>query len=186
MANIIAKSGKAVEVAGDIDTLLLDKTGTITIGNRRATQFVPLGGASPRELARLAGAGVDGRPDARGQEHPRAGPAAGGRRRRGARPAPTFVEFTAQTRMSGIDLPDGTQTPQGCARHDRAGTSSEQGGPIPDGYQATVDAIASQRRDAAGRRRQRPASSAWSSSKTSSSRASASGSPGSARWACGS
>ena len=47
-ANIIAKSGKAVEVAGDIDTLLLDKTGTITIGNRRATQFVPLGDARRR------------------------------------------------------------------------------------------------------------------------------------------
>jgi K+-transporting ATPase B subunit len=55
MANIIAKSGKAVELAGDIDTLLLDKTGTITIGNRRATQFVPLGGVSDRQLARLAG-----------------------------------------------------------------------------------------------------------------------------------
>ncbi len=53
-ANIIAKSGKAVEVAGDIDTLLLDKTGTITIGNRKATEFVPLGGARPREVARLA------------------------------------------------------------------------------------------------------------------------------------
>ena len=55
MANIIAKSGKAVELAGDIDTLLLDKTGTITIGNRKATQFVPLGGADPSEVARLAG-----------------------------------------------------------------------------------------------------------------------------------
>ena len=55
-ANIIAKSGKSVEVAGDIDTLLLDKTGTITIGNRRATQFIPLGGAAnPREVARLSG-----------------------------------------------------------------------------------------------------------------------------------
>ena len=54
-ANIIAKSGKSVEVAGDIDTLLLDKTGTITIGNRRATQFLPLGGAEPREVARLSG-----------------------------------------------------------------------------------------------------------------------------------
>src|ERR1700733_4680451 len=54
-ANLIAKSGKAVEVAGDIDTLLLDKTGTITLGNRRATLFVPLGGAEPREVARVAG-----------------------------------------------------------------------------------------------------------------------------------
>src|SRR4029079_2247841 len=54
MANIIAKSGKAVELAGDIDTLLLDKTGTITVGNRRATQFVPLGRVSEREVARVA------------------------------------------------------------------------------------------------------------------------------------
>ena len=79
-ANMIAKSGKAVEVAGDIDTLLLDKTGTITLGNRRATLFVPMGGASDRELARLAGDGLAGRHDARGQEHRRAGP-----RRDGAR-----------------------------------------------------------------------------------------------------
>src|SRR5205085_8474894 len=49
-ANILAKSGKAVEVAGDVETLLLDKTGTITIGNRRATQFVPMGGYSADEL----------------------------------------------------------------------------------------------------------------------------------------
>ena len=74
MANIIAKSGKAVELAGDIDTLLLDKTGTITIGNRRATQFIPLSGVPERHLARLAGHGFDGRHHARGQEHPRPGP----------------------------------------------------------------------------------------------------------------
>src|SRR6185312_16269007 len=55
MANIIAKSGKAVELAVDIDTLLLDKTGTITIGNRTATPFVPLGGGSPRDVGRAAG-----------------------------------------------------------------------------------------------------------------------------------
>src|ERR1700758_2556905 len=53
-ANIIAKSGKAVEVAGDVDTLLLDKTGTITMGNRRATQFVPLGESSAAEVGQLA------------------------------------------------------------------------------------------------------------------------------------
>ena len=71
-ANIIAKSGKAVEVAGDVDTLLLDKTGTITIGNRRATQFVPLGDASRPRAGAAGGAGLDRRPDARGQEHRRA------------------------------------------------------------------------------------------------------------------
>src|SRR5213075_2148289 len=53
-ANIIAKSGKAVEVAGDVDTLLLDKTGTITLGNRQATRFVPLGGYTAPDVARLA------------------------------------------------------------------------------------------------------------------------------------
>ena len=86
-ANIIAKSGKAVEVAGDIDTLLLDKTGTITIGNRRATQFVPLGGTLAARGGPAGRAGLDGRPDARGQEHPRPRPPAVGRRRRGARAA---------------------------------------------------------------------------------------------------
>ena len=53
-ANIIAKSGKAVEVAGDVDTLLLDKTGTITVGNRRATKFVPVGEYTAYELGQLA------------------------------------------------------------------------------------------------------------------------------------
>src|SRR5262249_52013193 len=53
-ANIIAKSGKAVEVAGDVDTLLLDKTGTITIGNRKATQFLPLNGHTASDLGELA------------------------------------------------------------------------------------------------------------------------------------
>src|SRR5207249_4417429 len=53
-ANLLAKSGKAVEVAGDVDTLLLDKTGTITIGNRKATQFVPMGKYSVSELGQLA------------------------------------------------------------------------------------------------------------------------------------
>src|SRR5262249_18629367 len=53
-ANLIAKSGKAVEVAGDVDTLLLDKTGTITIGNRKATQFIPMGDFTPHELGQLA------------------------------------------------------------------------------------------------------------------------------------
>ena len=83
MANIIAKSGKAVELAGDIDTLLLDKTGTITIGNRKATQFVPLGGC----IGASWPAWPDCRrwpTDARGQEHPRARPARGGHRRRGS------------------------------------------------------------------------------------------------------
>ena len=64
-ANIIAKSGKAVEVAGDVDTLLLDKTGTITIGNRRATQFVPFGQFTAADVGQLAAlaSGADETPE---------------------------------------------------------------------------------------------------------------------------
>ncbi len=120
-ANIIAKSGKAVEVAGDVDTLLLDKTGTITIGNRQATQFVPLGDYTAARGGPPGGPGLGRRPDARGQEHrravPQAAPAATAARVEstdvpaGAR----FIAFTAQTRMSGIDLPDGRQIRKGAA-----------------------------------------------------------------------
>ncbi len=140
-ANLIAKSGKAVEVAGDIDTLLLDKTGTITIGNRRATQFVPLGGVEPHVLARLAGLAslADSTPEGKSildlakQEASMNGNAPSGS---------AFIEFTAQNRMSGIDLPDGTRIRKGAA--DTIAKYVESlGGTIPDNYQAEVDAIAS-------------------------------------------
>jgi K+-transporting ATPase ATPase B chain len=140
-ANIIAKSGKSVEVAGDIDTLLLDKTGTITIGNRRATQFVPLGGANPREVARLSGLASMADPTPEGksildlanQQSAIDGEAPSGS---------TFIEFTAQNRMSGVDLPDGRKIRKG-APNTVAQYVQEQGGSIPDGYQATVDSVAS-------------------------------------------
>ncbi len=73
-ANILAKSGKAVEVAGDVDTLLLDKTGTITIGNRRATQVRAAGRLRGRRGRPPGRPGVGRRPDARGQEHRRSVP----------------------------------------------------------------------------------------------------------------
>ena len=142
-ANLIAKSGKAVEVAGDIDTLLLDKTGTITLGNRKATLFVPDGGhVRPR-----AGAGWP-----RWPRWPTRPPKA---RASSSWPAPSialdleapagsrFVEFTAQTRMSGIDLPDGVKIRKGAPEYDRPGRRAA-GGTIPASYQETVDAIASQ------------------------------------------
>jgi K+-transporting ATPase ATPase B chain len=140
-ANIIAKSGKAVELAGDIDTLLLDKTGTITIGNRKATQFVPLGGASPREVARAAGLSsmADATPEGKSiLDLARQQAALDGEVPQGA----TFVEFTAQTRMSGINLPDGARLRKG-APDTLARYVQEQGGTLPDAYQDTVDAIAS-------------------------------------------
>ncbi|EWC60274.1 Potassium-transporting ATPase B chain [Actinokineospora spheciospongiae] len=114
--NVLATSGKAVEAAGDIDTLLLDKTGTITFGNRRATDFHPVDGADLAELAAAARLSslADGTPEGRSvidlcverhglpaeaSEHEKTG---------------EFVPFTAQTRMSGIDL-DGRAVRKGAA-----------------------------------------------------------------------
>jgi K+-transporting ATPase ATPase B chain len=141
MANIIAKSGKAVELAGDIDTLLLDKTGTITIGNRRATQFVPLDGTAPREIARVAGLSSMADPTPEGKsilELARESTPL----ESDAPPGSTFVEFTAQTRMSGINLPDGSRLRKG-APDTIAKYVRDQGGAVPQSFQATVDAIAS-------------------------------------------
>ncbi len=76
--NIIAKSGKAVEVAGDVDTLLLDKTGTITVGNRQAAEFVPFGGFTAERDWPTRPPGLAGRRDARRQEHRRAARQLGG------------------------------------------------------------------------------------------------------------
>jgi K+-transporting ATPase ATPase B chain len=150
-ANIIAKSGKAVEVAGDVDTLLLDKTGTITIGNRRATQFIPMGQHSAEELGQLASlaSAADQTPEgksildlyARLSEH-----AVGRIGNPSYKTAPVgarFVEFTAQTRMSGIDLPDGRQVRKGAVdaviRH-----VQQQNGNLPDRLQDQVNTVASQ------------------------------------------
>jgi potassium-transporting ATPase ATP-binding subunit len=140
-ANLIAKSGKAVEVAGDVDTLLLDKTGTITLGNRRATLFVPMGGTSERDLARMAAIAslADTTPEGKSiVELARANYGMELSAPEGSR----FIEFTAQTRMSGIDLPDGTRIRKG-APDTMARVAKEQGGNIPEGYQGTVDSIAS-------------------------------------------
>jgi K+-transporting ATPase ATPase B chain len=150
-ANIIAKSGKAVEVAGDVDTLLLDKTGTITIGNRRATQFVPLGGYAATDVGRLAALAsvADLTPEGKSivdlfQRLPngQAGSAPALRPDMGVPDGSRFVEFTAQTRMSGIDLPDGRQVRKGAADaiilHVQRG-----GGNLPDGLQPQVNAVAS-------------------------------------------
>ncbi len=148
-ANIIAKSGKAVEVAGDVDTLLLDKTGTITVGNRRATRFVPLGDTAAAEVGYLAAlaSAADQTPEGRSivdlyrrlpDTDPRAVEAPTGAR---------FVAFTAQTRMSGVDLPGGQSIRKGAAdavlRHVR-GQSNGKGDAVPPDTQAQVDVFASQ------------------------------------------
>ncbi|WP_224391948.1 potassium-transporting ATPase subunit KdpB [Pseudonocardia sp. ICBG1293] len=109
LRNVLATSGRAVEAAGDVDTLLLDKTGTITFGNRRATALHPVGGTDLDELARSARLSslADQTPEGRSivelcaAEHglpPEAD---------ATEAVAEFVPFTAQTRMSGIDLPGG-------------------------------------------------------------------------------
>ena len=113
--NVLATSGRAVEAAGDVDVLLLDKTGTITLGNRMATEFIPAPGASGGGTGRCGATGLAGRRNARRPLDRRAGegeirPA---RPRRWRRPYATFVPFTAQTRMSGVDLFDGHHASSG-------------------------------------------------------------------------
>ncbi|MBN9242481.1 MAG: potassium-transporting ATPase subunit KdpB [Mesorhizobium sp.] len=111
--NVLAMSGRAVEAAGDVDTLLLDKTGTITLGNRQATEFLPLKGISERDLADAAQLSslADETPEGRSivvlakEKY-------GIRGREMERLHAHFVPFTAQTRMSGVDL-DGTSIRKG-------------------------------------------------------------------------
>jgi K+-transporting ATPase ATPase B chain len=106
-ANIIAKSGKAVEVAGDIDTVVLDKTGTITIGNRRATEFLPVGAYDEGELKRLAALASSGDQTPEGKSIVSVVSSLVPYAALGVTHDAKVVAFSAQTRMSGIDMPDG-------------------------------------------------------------------------------
>ena len=104
--NVLAMSGRAVEAAGDVDTLLLDKTGTITLGNRQATAFLPLEGVTEQELAEAAhlASRADETPEGRSivaLAQSKYGVMDG-------QVAGTFVPFTAQTRLSGIDAINGS------------------------------------------------------------------------------
>jgi K+-transporting ATPase ATPase B chain len=149
-ANVLAKSGKAVEVAGDIDTLLLDKTGTITMGNRRATQFLPFGEFTAADVGQLAATAsiADQTPEGKSVvELYRTLAADGTSKLRAASmealvlSGSRFIEFTAQTRMSGVDLPDGRRIRKGApdtmVRHIK-----EQNGAVPPQVQSQVDAVA--------------------------------------------
>jgi K+-transporting ATPase ATPase B chain len=112
--NVLAMSGRAVEAAGDVDTLLLDKTGTITLGNRQATEFVLADGVSRTEAAQAAyySSLADETPEGRSIVTLAANDAAvsgNGKAPDGA----TFVPFSAYTRMSGLDLPGGTSIRKG-------------------------------------------------------------------------
>ncbi len=110
-ANVITKSGKAVETAGDIDTLLLDKTGTITIGNRKATQFWPAPGVSPDDLVKTAvlSSLADETPEGKSIVEL----AATHIKLPAVPEGSAFIKFTAETRSSGIDTPDGLRIRKG-------------------------------------------------------------------------
>src|SRR5882672_106227 len=115
--NVLAMSGRAVEAAGDVNTLLLDKTGTITIGNRQATEFLPVGGATAAELADAAqlSSMADYTPEGRSVVVLAKNEYGLRERQEGELADAQFVEFTAQTRMSGVDLADGRQVRKGAA-----------------------------------------------------------------------
>jgi K+-transporting ATPase ATPase B chain len=142
-ANIIATSGRAVEAAGDVDVLLLDKTGTITLGNRQATAFLPAPGHTNEELADAAQLSslADETPEGRSivvlakEKY-------GIRERDLEALKATFVPFTAQTRMSGVDL-DGREVRKGATDAIDAFVKSK-GGSFPAEVRADVEAIANQ------------------------------------------
>jgi K+-transporting ATPase ATPase B chain len=142
-ANVIAMSGRAVEAAGDVDVLLLDKTGTITLGNRQATAFLPAAGVAERDLADAAQLAslADETPEGRSivvlakQKY-----AIRERDVRGM--GATFVAFTAQTRMSGVNL-NGRQVRKGAADAIDAYVRGA-GGQLPADVRTAVDQVASQ------------------------------------------
>jgi K+-transporting ATPase ATPase B chain len=144
--NVLAMSGRAVEAAGDVSTLLLDKTGTITIGNREAAQFLPVGDTTEHELAEAAllSSLADETPEGRsivklavdhfGLE-------------REELVGATLVPFTAQTRMSGVDIPANGVA----ARSVRKGAAdsvkvwvADSGGAVPPELQTIVDGVSSE------------------------------------------
>jgi K+-transporting ATPase ATPase B chain len=139
--NIMAKSGKAVEVAGDVDIVLLDKTGTITMGNRRATQFLPVGKYTAADVGRLAAMASAADETPEGKSIVKAFEALG--------EAPVsipagaeFVPFTAQTRMSGVDIPGGRSIRKGAG--DSIVKLVEAGGTkAPAELKSLVDGVAS-------------------------------------------
>ena len=139
--NVLAMSGRAVEAAGDVNTLLLDKTGTITLGNRQASRFIPAPGVSEQELADAAQLSslADETPEGRSivvlakEKY-------GLRGRELGQHDAEFVPFSAQTRMSGVDL-NGFEIRKGAADA-IANYVTQSGGRMPNQVRATVEEIA--------------------------------------------
>jgi len=138
--NVLAMSGRAVEAAGDVQTLLLDKTGTITLGNRMAAQFVPADGVEEHELAEAAQLASLADETPEGRSIVVLAKQRFGIRERDLGAGPVFVPFSATTRMSGLDIGD---------RHIRKGAADavrkwaeSQGGTVPAGLTLIVERLA--------------------------------------------
>lgn len=139
-ANVITKSGKAVETAGDIDTLLLDKTGTITIGNRKATRFHPAPGIPMKNFveACLLSSLSDETPE--GKSVIELGRESGFRMRDLNTSGSRMIQFTAETKCSGVDLKDGTQIRKGAFDAIRK-MVQDAGNRFPAEVEETISAI---------------------------------------------
>lgn len=140
-ANVITKSGKAVETAGDISTLLLDKTGTITIGNRKATGFFPVQGFDKQAFveACLMSSVSDDTPE--GKSIIELGHEYGVHMRNLHTEGARMIQFTAETKCSGINLSDGTEIRKGAFDTIRKMTE-EAGNPFPKEAEEIIDKVA--------------------------------------------
>ncbi|MER6997003.1 potassium-transporting ATPase subunit KdpB [Streptomyces sp. NPDC000410] len=142
--NVLAMSGRAVEAAGDVSTLLLDKTGTITLGNRQAAEFVPVGGATAAELADAAQLSslADETPEGRSVVVLAKEKYGLRERHQGELEHATWVPFTAQTRMSGVDV-DGHKVRKGATASVIAWVQ-ERGGTVADDADQVANRISEQ------------------------------------------
>src|SRR6476659_374138 len=143
--NVLAMSGRAVEAAGDVNTLLLDKTGTITLGNRQASEFIPVPGVTPEQLADAAQLSslADETPEGRSIVV-YAKQAYGLRARTPVELSNAhWVEFTAVTRMSGVDLGEGHSLRKGAAAS-VADWVRSLGGTVPEELTTIVNAISAE------------------------------------------
>ena len=138
-ANVIAKSGKAVETAGDVDVLLLDKTGTITIGNRKATNFYSVDGITENEFIRLSALGSlsDDTPEGKSIVELASQKGVNAKAEAGSQ----FIKFTAETRSSGVDTPSGFKIRKGAFDAIRD-IVTKNGNTVPAATSAKVKSIA--------------------------------------------
>ena len=148
--NVLAMSGRAVEAAGDVDTLLIDKTGTVTFGDRLATEIIPVPGVSEKEAAEAALLASDADETAEGRSIVILTQDKYGVRRQPVAKDAKFIEFSATTRLSGVDI-GGRKLRKGAVDAVVQFASEQAGRNVaePPAFRAAVDRIARIRRHAA-------------------------------------